>query len=132
MSQENVEIVRRHTEAWQRGDLEATVAFYSEDVVGRVIGGPEGGGVYHGPQGVLRLAERWVGAFTDYWIEIDDNYLDADDHVVQFYREGGKGKGSGAPVEREGAHVFTLRKRKIISVDTYADRESLEAAGLRE
>ena len=131
MSRQNVEIVRRQTEAWQRGDLETLLTFYAEDVVARVFGGPHGGAVYHGGTGVLRLVEVWIGAFTDYWIEIDDDYLDVGDHVVQLYREGGRGKRSAVSVKRDGAHVFTLRNGKIVAVDTYADREqALEAAGL--
>jgi len=33
MSQENLELVRRTWEAWERGDMEAIFAFYDPDIV---------------------------------------------------------------------------------------------------
>ena len=33
MSQENVELVRRSWEAWERGDMEAIFAFYDPEIV---------------------------------------------------------------------------------------------------
>ena len=55
------------------------------------------------------------------------------DKVFLWVRFSGHGKGSGAPVEMELAHVITMRDRKAARTVEYFDRaEALEAAGLSE
>ena len=66
MSQENVALVRRGYEAFNRGDLddmfaEAAPAF--EYLATGVI--PGAGGVYHGPDEFRRFLERWWGEFDE-------------------------------------------------------------------
>src|SRR5204862_5572363 len=112
MSQENVEIVRRVLDAWGRGDFDTALSFYDEDCVFHPAE-PDAGDAYRGPAGVARYFDKWIGAFTDYWIQTD-HFLDAGDQVVlQLFREGGKGKSSGVTVDREGAVVYALRGGKI-------------------
>ncbi|MCA1837289.1 MAG: nuclear transport factor 2 family protein [Actinobacteria bacterium] len=131
MSRENVEIVRRCVEAWQRRDFGEALSAYDEAVVFEADL-PQGGGVYEGHSGVNRWFAEWIGAFTDFWME-PQGYLDKDNCVVMLAREGGRGKGSGVPVARESALVYWLRQGKIVRVRGYLDpTEALEAAGLSE
>ena len=58
MSQENVEIVRRHLEDWRRDDFDAFVSKVHSDiewhaVLQRLVEGPES--VYRGREGIRRL-----------------------------------------------------------------------------
>jgi hypothetical protein len=57
--------------------------------------------------------------------------LDAGQRVVALTRERGRGKGSDAQVELQGALVFSLSGGKIAHFQGFLDRaEALEAAGL--
>jgi ketosteroid isomerase-like protein len=132
MSKENVERLRNLIEAWERGDFDTALSFYDEGATWESGTAPEGARIYRGPAGVARAVEEWIGAFTEYWGQIDD-YLDAGDQVVLLFREGGKGRSSGVPVEREVGSVFTFREGKIVRVQAGLHRdEALQAAGLSE
>jgi ketosteroid isomerase-like protein len=51
--------------------------------------------------------------------------------VLTRYR--GRGKGSGVPVDNEGAHVWALRDGKVVRLEIFADRaDALAAAGLAD
>ena len=128
MSKENVEVVRGCLDAWSRGDFEKSLSYGAEDAVWQSQG--VDGTVYHGPAGVNRAMEEWVGTFSEYWVESDE-LIDAGDRVVFLFREGGRGKTSGVPVEEDGAAVFTIEHGRIARVQFYDDpAEALEVCGL--
>jgi ketosteroid isomerase-like protein len=126
MSQSNVEIVRATVDAFQRGERETALSYFSESVVWYpLVAGP-----YHGRVGVARQMEVWVEEFDDYWVQ-GEELIEAGDEVVLLWRHGGQGKGSGIRVEDEGATVFRLEDGQISHARVYADRrDALEAAGL--
>lgn len=125
MSAENVEVVRASFEAWQAGDFAKSLSYYAEDAAWQT--GSLDTAVYCGPGGVARAVEGWVGAFTGYWLEMDE-LIDAGDKVVLLMREGGTGKASGVRVEEEAAMVITVTDGRITSARGYTDR----AAALRD
>ena len=127
-----MEIVRRLYERWARGDFDVADLLDPEVEFSRV--GAEGGGV----SGLWRgLEEGWAGtveylsAFAEYRMEAE-RIIDVDDErVLGLSRHTGRGKSSGAPIERELGEMITLRDGKIVRVDSYWDRaEALKAAGL--
>jgi ketosteroid isomerase-like protein len=128
MSQENVEVVRASIEAFQRGEYETSLSYYSEDVVFHpLVAGP-----YHGRRGVVEQMAVWMEEFDNYWFE-GEEFIDAGDKVVLFWRHGGDGKASGVPVAAEGGTVFSVERGRITHAWVYLDRaKALEAAGLRE
>jgi ketosteroid isomerase-like protein len=128
MSEENVEIVRAMTEAFQRGDAEKALSLFSEDVIFEpLVAGP-----YHGRAGVVEQMTVWMEEFDDYWFEIEE-LIDAGDRVVLVWRHGGKGRTSGIQTEDGGATVFTVEGDLISHASVYVDRpKALEAAGLSE
>jgi uncharacterized protein len=132
MSPDNVEVVQRSFEAFARGDFELAMAAFDPAVefdLTRVV--PDGQ-VYDGHAGIWQAMRRWLLAWEDYRMEVDD-YLDAGDSVVICFRESGRGKGTGLPVEQNVTGVWKLRAGKVVRVTPYLDRkEALEAAGLRE
>ena len=70
MSQENVEMVRRGFDAYQRGDLDAAVTDFASDCEFVPTGAlPGGRGVYKGPEGY----KRYIGWITD---EFEDAHVD--------------------------------------------------------
>jgi ketosteroid isomerase-like protein len=76
---------------------------------------------------VWRLASRlWHG----YRFEIEEA-RSAGDQVLVVARHHGRGRASGAEVERIAANVFSMRGTKIVRVELYGSRtEALEAVGL--
>jgi len=135
MSQENVEIVLRAVEAFNREDLQLLAEFCAEDFVFvSVLTAVEAGGAtYRGP-------ESWESYFVDMhetWEEWQvENFRVFDggeDQVVGVLSIVGKGKRSGVPVDREIGLVYTLRRGELVRMLSYLEpAEALAAAGLQE
>jgi ketosteroid isomerase-like protein len=132
MSRENVEIMRRATEAMIRGDAQAALEALDPDIEWHAtVGGIDEGRVAHGREEVAQ-------AFMDYfqtWERIElrtDRFIDAgDEDVVVFWHEVAKGRASGAVVETDTGTVNTIRNGKIAVVRAYMDRDdALRAAGV--
>ena len=132
MSQENVEIVGRFGEAWQRGDLAAALSALDEDVEWHDQAAIPGADVHRGPEAVRRHFEQWLDA----WKDIDytaEELLDCGNRVVVVVHRRGKGQGSGAEVDDQVTHVFTVSGDKIVRFEAFSDKaEALEAVGLSE
>jgi ketosteroid isomerase-like protein len=132
MSQENVEIVRRGIDAWNRGDLDEWLAGFAPEAELHTTGRFPDENVYRGRAGLER-----------YWAEIHEDVEEVSvsisdlrasgDRVFQAVTGRGRGKRSKVPVERPIWFVTTLRDGLAVRVETYVDpKEALEAAGLSE
>jgi ketosteroid isomerase-like protein len=131
VSQENVELVRRGIQDvhvfW--GMLDEQVLMDSRNFPAFTV---EGGGVVVGREAVMDGTRRYWGTWEDYSLDAEE-LIDAGASVVGFVRERGRGKGSGAPVERRWAQVWTFRRGRIIRWELFEDKAAaLEAAGLPE
>jgi ketosteroid isomerase-like protein len=138
MSQENVEIVRRSFEVFNRGGAEAVISggFWSPELVWDASpSGIPGLGVYRGYDEVRSFFEDdWFQAFPfeEWEIEVDE-LIDNGDQVIAMSRQRGRGATSGVGAELELAQIATLRDGEIVRIESYLDREkALEAAGVRE
>jgi uncharacterized protein len=132
MSQENVEIVRGLYEAWQRGDFEAGMEPFDEDV--EWFNPPEapGSGSFRGREGVRHAMASWIGAWVDFRFELRE-LIDHGDEVLACGWQHGRGKGSGVDVSEESFSVWTLRANKIVRQRMFRDKgQALEAAGVSE
>ena len=126
MSRENVEIVRRGHQAWERGDLSEVIEMFDESAVMRPIMGPE----WHGPQGLLEMAADWVEGFDEFAMS-GEEFIDAGDDVVVRVRQEARGASTGVPVQVTFWFVYSLRDAKVIRFEMFQDRDkALEAAGL--
>ena len=133
MSQENIEIVRRQFDAFNRDDLEAVLDDLSPDYEfhpsGRFMDTQR---VYRGRAGFV---EFW-GAFRAAWKEITiaiDRIEGLDDRVLTLGRFQGRGGGSGAEVNAEGAWLHTVEDGLVVHLRSFASwQEGLQAAGLSE
>jgi ketosteroid isomerase-like protein len=138
MSQENVELVRRAHEAFNRVGLtsEPTYRVAAELLDPEVEWHDQrelpGATVHHGIAEVMRhlaSAEESVHYEPADLLEIRD----AGPCVVAVYRIHARGRSSGVPVERDAAHVYRFREARIARVEIFASRtEALEAVGLQE
>jgi ketosteroid isomerase-like protein len=131
MSQENVEIVRRCCEAFDRGDYEAALEALAPDVEYDLTHFPDGG-VYRGREGVREAFRIWMGTWEEYRQERDE-LVDAGDEVIVPTREYGRGKGSGVALERGTFGVWTMHDRRAVRIRFYPTMaEALQAVGLSE
>jgi ketosteroid isomerase-like protein len=132
MPEENVEVVRRGFEAWNRQDLEAVRECFSPDLEidasDRVLN-PD---VYQGVEGFMRMRREIGDAWEEFRVEAEEFFAAGKD-VVAFIRAVGRGRGSGVEVDFRSAWLMTLRDGRVMRARLYRDRtEALEAAGLSD
>jgi ketosteroid isomerase-like protein len=130
MSQENVELVQQGLGYFMAtGEVpweifDEGIEIYDHDTPDQ--------GAYRGHEGYGRWLDDWGAAWAEWSMEPEE-FIDADEAVVIFFRMKTKGRGSGIEVERQDALVYKLRNGKIVRGDYYNDRvQALEAVGLAE
>jgi ketosteroid isomerase-like protein len=133
MSQENVEVVQRMLDAFNRGDADAVVATFDErcelheppEMPDRPAGG------FRGHDGI----RAWMANLRDAaGAEFEPRSVTSHGEVVLFeLASRGRGEASGAPFEWTTFAVARVREAKIVSIQAFLSRnEALEAVGLRE
>jgi len=130
MSRENVEVVLQDLEYWNRGDIDAFVGLWDDDVVLRAAEGwPER--VFRGKDAVRAFYEGFAETVgRDALIE---DLNDAGDVVVTRMRAHMTGVQSGLEGDMRFTQVTTLRNGKVVLAEFFWDhREALKAAGLSE
>ena len=132
MSLENVELVRRMQEAFLSSDPDLALAFFASDVEWDVRDRP-GGKVWHGPSGVRRAMVEWSEVWEEWQVETE-RFLEAgEDTVLILWRERGRGKGSGIPMEQRGGILVTVDEGRIVRGRVYTNQQAaLKAAELEE
>ena len=134
MSQENVDVVRRGYEAFNRGDLDAATEGFHPEIEWSGPGVlPERREVYCGIEGVRRFWGTWQAEFEDFTVEVEE-VIDAGDQVIVMAVVSGRGRGSGAHVRSPSfPHLWTFRDGQAVRMEMLRTRaEALEAAGLSE
>ena len=134
MSQENVEIIRRGHEAFNRGDLDAVVADLApefEYVTSGVI--TDAGRGYRGAEEYRQLLEGlFFAEFSEVRVE-GNEFIDVGDQVLVAVTMHGRGKRSGAETSWSFFQVSTLREGMVTRGEGFENRaEALEALGMRE
>ena len=136
MSQENVELIRRMTEAFNRGDIEGVIAIADPppefEIVPSGAEVPDLAGVQQGPEALRRAAEVLWGEFEGFCFDIHE-LIDAGDQVFASATMRGRGKHSGVETSWDVWGTWTVRGGHAVRWQTFDDRNAaLEAAGLRE
>ncbi len=131
MSKENVEIVRRGYEAYERGDLPALIAQLDSGLVTYRAPPFPDAGTYHAPEGMMRALLDWAQDFDEFAMT-GEEFIDAPpNQVLVRVHQRGSGIQSGAAVEGDFWFVHTVRGGKWTRVDMYMrNDQALEAAGL--
>jgi len=131
MSEENVELVRRAFEAFNKRDLDTMLALSDEEIVVESrLTAMEGG--YRGHQGVRRWWKNTFDVLPDYEIEVEE-VRDFGDVTLARLRARAHGAGSAAPLEEVIWHIARWRGgRNTWWRNCMTEEEALEAAGLRE
>ena len=129
MSQENVEAMRRWTEATARGDYEAALAELDPDVEIDDTDIPE----TTGADSFNEWLARWDAAWDSWRIEGLELLPAGDDKVLALFRMIVTGKGSGIELSRDDAVLGEFREGRLARLGYYNDQhKALEAAGLGE
>ena len=134
MAQENIDLVRRTVDLFNRREIGRALEAAHEDFQmdwSNSIGPLKG--VYKGREAVLELWESFLEAWDEIrWdpqeiIELDETRLILVNHVRM------RGRGSGVEVEATSVQLWTISDGKARSVKLFQSKgEALEAAGLSE
>ena len=131
MSHENVEIVRKAIDAFDRG-LDAALPFYDPDVTWVVAEDEPEATTLRGHEGLRALLEQWLQPFDELHIDPKE-FIDAGEAVVMPYQFRARERSSGSEITAPETWVFWLRNGMIIEVREYRHKaEALEAARLSE
>jgi ketosteroid isomerase-like protein len=132
MSQENVEIIRRGIDAWNRGDIDEWLTGFAPEVEWHTTGRFADEGVYRRRAGLERFWSELREDLEELSVSASDIRA-IGDKVFLGAMTRGRGKRSKADVEQLGWLVMTFRDGLVVRVETYADpTQALEAAGLSE
>jgi ketosteroid isomerase-like protein len=123
MSQENVEVVRVFTEAFNAGDIDAVIACCDPKVEFHSTFAAVGGGVYYGHDGV----RKWYRDLEEIWgeeIRSDlETLFDVGENMLVFTVLRGRGQQSGVEVELPAAMVVRLRDGLLVNLKGYSHRD---------
>jgi ketosteroid isomerase-like protein len=133
MSEENVEVVRQHVEAFRAGDAERAVSFLDPDIVMDARRYAAEAETIVGLANLDRFASRFKGAFASYDFDMSDFRDLGGGTILAVGRERGRGRTSGVPVERSMAGLYSVIDGKIVRITMFeSETEALEAVGLSE
>ena len=131
MSPDNVEIARRSTQAFNRGDIDAWLACFHVEIEWHGVPDEPDPGPHRGHDGILRMVARWTETFPDLRAEAEE-FIDAGEFVVVPMCLRGHMPGSDAEVEVDDVMVHRYRDGKIAEVREYRSLEAaLEAVAVR-
>jgi ketosteroid isomerase-like protein len=132
MSQENVDFVLGAYARFNARERTPELWFWHPDAEYREVRDGPDSGTHHGVEAIRKMFASWIDAYPDLRVEPLDAQA-KQDQVFLWVRIAGHGAESGAPLEMEMAHVYTLRDGKAIRCVEYFDRdEALDVAGLSE
>jgi ketosteroid isomerase-like protein len=133
MSQENVELIRRGVEAFNRRDLDTLFELLSPDVefipyLANLIETT----TYHGHAGLRSYFEDADAAWEEIHVRVDE-VREAGDQLVWFGELSGRGRASGLEVRLPLAWIGEVTAGRITRIQSYETREeALAAVGLSE
>jgi len=131
MSQENVELVERYWELYNRREIDAWVGMLAPDLEWHVDPQDPDTTVHRGPEAGKRYGLSWA-EMMNVTVEVRQVF-DAGDQIVAWTRVESRGGLSGVSAGLDLAFIFKLRDGLVTRVqETQDKREALEAVGLRE
>jgi ketosteroid isomerase-like protein len=131
MSQENVEVVRRTYEAFDRREVYLDTWDAGAEFRPAMAGAVEGK-VYRGHSELRHYLDELFESFAE--VRVDNReFRDLGDRVLALYWLRVKGRDSDLAIDQPGGALYELRDGKIIWASSFLTQaEALEAAGLSE
>jgi len=134
MSQENVEIVRRSTDAYNRRDLDGILENWTTDAV--IDWSNSHGfdaGVYRGHGEIRAFLQRFLETWDEVRLEIVDGPVEVEDGLLITENVAYMRGRDGIEVQARSAWLITIRDGEQTSLTLYQTKQdALEAAGLSE
>ena len=134
MSQENVEVVRRSTDAVSRHDLDGWLETWAQDAVLDWSNARSfDAGVYRGHGEIRAFAEGFLATWETVRFEIVDGPVEVEEGLLITENVAHMRGRDGIEVQARSAWLITIQDGEQTSLTLYQTRqEALEAAGLRE
>jgi ketosteroid isomerase-like protein len=134
MSQENVEIVRRSTDAYNRRDVDGMLALWAQDAVLDWSNARSfEAGVYRGHGEIRAFMEEFFASWDEVRIELVYGPAEVEDGLVIAENVTYMRGRDGIEVQARSAWLITIRDGEQTSLTLYQTKpEAVEAAGLRE
>ncbi|MGH2967252.1 MAG: nuclear transport factor 2 family protein [Solirubrobacterales bacterium] len=134
MSQENVEIVRRSTDAYNRRDLDGILESWAQDAMLDWSNARSfDAGVYRGHGEIRAFMEEFFASWDEVRIEIVYGPVEVEDDLLIAENVTYMRGRDGIEVQARSAWLITIRNGVQTSLTLYQTRhEALEAAGLSE
>lgn len=84
---------------------------------------------YRGVEGLRQAWLDWLGPWESYFVRLE-RFVDAGEQVVVLSRDRGRRHGMAAEIESPVGAVWTLRQRRVVRAEFYANRDqALDAVG---
>ena len=132
MSQQTVEIVRGHIEAWHAEDAPRALSFLDPHAVLDVSRTDAFDSTFYGHEAIREFFRRFAGTFEDHRWQVERLTDLGSGAVLAVLMEIGRGRGSGVPVNRPLACLYTVIEGKIAWIATFrSERDALKAVGLQ-
>jgi len=128
---ENVELVQRGVDAYNRGDMQQVVEVFDPEVEVYTSPGLINAGTYRGHEGFLTWLTNWDEAWEEFRIEIEGIESVGDHHVIVDVLQRARGVGSGAEVEMRLVQLYEIRTGKVSRFHLYLDRDAALTAARR-
>jgi ketosteroid isomerase-like protein len=135
MSQENVEVVRRSTEEWLRGNLEGWLQTIDPEIGWDISTHPlpDVPNRGRGREALMTdMLATYLSGWNDYSAKIKE-VSEAGEQVILILRETATLRDTGVPLERDLVQLWTVRDGKGTFLRVFRTKEdALQAAGLSE
>ncbi len=134
MSEENVEVVRRWVEFYNRRDTDGLIELTSPDYeMKSVFAGVESGGIFRGYAGFpFEYFKTLDEAYEEFQL-VPQEFIDVGAAVLMEAHIDWRGRGSGAEGRGPLFAVFWLRAGRVFREESFTVRpDALEAVGLLE
>ena len=130
MSQENVDMVRRAFEAFNRGNRDAAVADVAPDFEYVASGAiPGATGNYRGPEGFKRFTEWLLDQFDDVRVDLTEVIEAGDQVVVRTTSRGAVSAAASRPAGMSGRSGLCATARPCAAKDSQAERRRSKPPG---
>ncbi|HZO60628.1 MAG TPA: nuclear transport factor 2 family protein [Solirubrobacterales bacterium] len=132
MSDSDIETLRAEYDALSRRDWDSLFDSAHPEFEFRTPDRGLGPGVVRGPERARRAMQDFFEPYEEILVEPQE-FFDADERIVVYFRQRCRPKGSSAVVEIRAGHLWTMRDGRAASLQIFPEREAARvAAGLLE
>ena len=129
MSEDNLDLLRRGYDAFNRGDVQTVLSLVADDFEFVAAENSQyfRGSPYVGKQQLAQFLARVAGEWTGNWFDVEKLH-DAGDVAVMQGRYRGTYKPTNNTIAAQTAHIWTLRDGKLATLQQYEDTAAVRDA----